>query len=96
MENSYDENKESRLEEIEDLIFEVNKFESKIENMVYKGREIIQRINDLNGADCNSTLKFDMYFLKRIEYFLQGYEIFSFDDLRETLIIMKEEDEENE
>ena len=56
MENSYDENKESRLEEIEDLIFEVNKFESKIENMVYKGREIIQRINDLNGI-CGKLIR---------------------------------------
>lgn len=79
------------IEESESLLQEFNKFASKFEELIGDGRDIAERLRriGING----SANQMEGYLLNRMENFLNGYEMFKFDEVNKKLMEIIGEEE---
>ncbi|MDF2534153.1 MAG: hypothetical protein K0R18_310 [Bacillales bacterium] len=74
-----------RKESIEALVEMVNEFESKIEEIISDGRDIVRGCMMHDGQVRREGMTMDGYLVKRLRNFIEGYEQFKFDSMREAL-----------
>jgi predicted ATP-dependent serine protease len=73
----------ARLQEIEELLHNVEEFETRFEDLVADAKDIEERLKRL--GDERTAERMQLYFINRMKNFLQGREMFTFDQVRNSL-----------
>lgn len=84
-----DECEAARPDEIHDLLYNIEEFETRFDDLISDAKDIEERLKRL--GDEKTAERMRIYFINRMKNFLQGGEMFTFDQIRESLYDMLKE-----